>query len=242
MEITLNLICQSNATPTVSSYAHLSRPFNYNKMPLAPMGCNAQIHKKTDNRGTWAYHSVSRWYINTSPEHYQTHVYHIKATRNKRLSYTVDFKDKCITNPTITHADKIMSAIQEVIQTKKGLGGVQQSQEAQELQQLVDSTLNILLNTPPAPRVIPTSKGNPACNIEPTPTHTQPPPRVEYNHNNPPGTSNTTNQANRMRSQTIPTEKIIHMLPPAMCTQSKARESPAATGSMKEHRHQRQMI
>jgi hypothetical protein len=48
-EITLNLIWQLNATPTVSAYAHLSRPFDYNKMPLAPMGCEAQIHKKTNN-------------------------------------------------------------------------------------------------------------------------------------------------------------------------------------------------
>ena len=47
-EITLNLIWQSNAMPTVSAYAHLSGPFDYNKMPLAPMGCEAQIHEKTN--------------------------------------------------------------------------------------------------------------------------------------------------------------------------------------------------
>eukprot|EP00804_Cyclotella_cryptica_P010972 CCRYP_016689-RA/>CCRYP_016689-RA protein AED:0.31 eAED:0.36 QI:0/0/0/1/1/1/5/0/1039 len=57
-EITLNLLRQSNATPTVSAYAHLNGPFDYNKMPLAPMGCNAQVHEKTDSRGTWAFHSV----------------------------------------------------------------------------------------------------------------------------------------------------------------------------------------
>jgi len=34
-EITINLIRQSNATPNVSAYAHLSGPFNYNKMPMA---------------------------------------------------------------------------------------------------------------------------------------------------------------------------------------------------------------
>ena len=66
-EITLNLIWQSNATLTVSAYAHLSRPFDYNKMPLAPMGCEAQIHKKTNKQGTRAYHSVDRWYLFTSP-------------------------------------------------------------------------------------------------------------------------------------------------------------------------------
>ncbi len=47
-EITLNLIRQSNTMPTVSAYAHLSGPFDYNKMPLAPMGCEAQIHEKTN--------------------------------------------------------------------------------------------------------------------------------------------------------------------------------------------------
>ncbi len=68
-EITLNLIWQSNATLTVSAYAHLSRPFDYNKMLLAPMGCKAQIHKKTNKRGTGAYHSIDGWYLFTSPEH-----------------------------------------------------------------------------------------------------------------------------------------------------------------------------
>ena len=40
-ETTVNLLQKSNATPTVSAYAHLSGPFDYNKMPLAPMGCAA---------------------------------------------------------------------------------------------------------------------------------------------------------------------------------------------------------
>jgi hypothetical protein len=43
-EITINLIRQSNATPNVSVYPHLSGQFDYNKMPLAPMGCDAQVH------------------------------------------------------------------------------------------------------------------------------------------------------------------------------------------------------
>jgi hypothetical protein len=47
-EITLNLLRQSNATQTVSAYAHLCGPFDYNKMPLAPMGCEVQVHEKTD--------------------------------------------------------------------------------------------------------------------------------------------------------------------------------------------------
>jgi hypothetical protein len=91
-KITINLIQQSNATPTLSAYTHLSRPFDYNKMPLAPMGCEAQVHEKTDKCGTWAYHSVDGWYLFTSPEHYPTHNCHIKHTKNEQLSDTVLFQ------------------------------------------------------------------------------------------------------------------------------------------------------
>lgn len=51
-EITVNLLRQSNATPKVSTYAHMSVPFDYNEMPLAPMGCNVQVHEKTYKQGT----------------------------------------------------------------------------------------------------------------------------------------------------------------------------------------------
>jgi hypothetical protein len=82
-KVTINLIQQSNATPNVSAHAHLSGPFDYNKMPLAPMGCKAQVHEKTNTRGTWAYHSVNGWYLRTSPEHYYTHNCHIKHTKSE---------------------------------------------------------------------------------------------------------------------------------------------------------------
>ena len=84
-EITLNLLQQSNATPTVSAYAHLCGLFDYNKMPLDPMGCEVQVHKKTDKRGTWAYHCIDGWYLFISPEHYCVHNFHIKATKAERL-------------------------------------------------------------------------------------------------------------------------------------------------------------
>jgi hypothetical protein len=112
-KITINLIKQSNATPYISAYAHLSGPFDYNKMPLAPMGCEAQVHKKTDKCGTWAYHTVDGWYLFTSSEHYRTHNCHFKHTKSKQLSNTVQLQHKRITYPSITHADKVMNALAE---------------------------------------------------------------------------------------------------------------------------------
>jgi hypothetical protein len=136
-EITLNLLRQSNATPTVSAYAHLSGPFDYNKMPLAPMGCEVQVHEKTDKRGSWAYHSVDGWYLNTSPEHYRVHNCFIKDTKSERLTDTIQFKHKNITNPSITPADKIMHALADCKTALQGLINHKSTQEYQELHQLI---------------------------------------------------------------------------------------------------------
>jgi hypothetical protein len=110
-EITVNLLRQSNATPTISAYAHMNGPFDYNKMLLAPFGCNVQVHEKADKSGTWAFHSVDGWYVQTSPEHYRTHKCHIKATNSDRLSDTVQFQHKRITNPSVSPKDKLINAI-----------------------------------------------------------------------------------------------------------------------------------
>ena len=82
-KITLNLLQQANANPKLSAYAYMCGPFDYNRMPLAPMGCKVQIHKKPANRGTWDFHSVDGWYLHTSNEHYRTHNCHVKGTRSK---------------------------------------------------------------------------------------------------------------------------------------------------------------
>jgi hypothetical protein len=81
-----------------------------------------------------------------------------KPRKKERLTDTVDFQHKQITNPTITHADKVMHAIQQVIREIKKLGGIENSQEARDLQQLVNNANNHLqstelLNAQPVSRV-----------------------------------------------------------------------------------------
>ena len=105
-KITLNLLHQANANPKLLVQTYLNCPFDYNKLPLAPMGCKDQIHEKSDNRGMWACHSVDGWYLCTSSEHYRTHNCHIKATRSKQLSNTVQFQHKDITNTMVTYTAK----------------------------------------------------------------------------------------------------------------------------------------
>ncbi len=48
-EILTNILCQLNASPKVFVSAHLSGPFDYNKMPLAPMKYATKIYKNTNS-------------------------------------------------------------------------------------------------------------------------------------------------------------------------------------------------
>ncbi len=88
----LNLLRQSNVAPTVSAYQYVHGNFDYNKMPLAPMGCVVQLYENNNRRGTWADNSTDGWYLRTSNEHYRCHIIYVKKTRSKRTSDTVFFK------------------------------------------------------------------------------------------------------------------------------------------------------
>ncbi len=61
-------------------------------------------------------------------------------TKSKCHSDTVHFKHKNITNPTITHTDKVMQALAECVKTITGATGGTTAQEAKDLQCIVKAT------------------------------------------------------------------------------------------------------
>ena len=102
------------------------------------MGCEAQVHKKTDKRGTWAYHSVDGWYLSTSPERYGTHICHIKTTNSERFTDTAQFNHQKITKPAITYADKIMAAIADCNKAIRNMGSNDGADELKQLMKLTE--------------------------------------------------------------------------------------------------------
>ena len=102
-EMTVNMLRQSNIAPNCSAYQYLYGPHDYNKMPLAPMRCAVLVHEKPGKRGSWDPHAVDGWYVGTSPEHYRCHKVWIKKTCAERVSDTVFFKHRYLTNPELHH-------------------------------------------------------------------------------------------------------------------------------------------
>ena len=94
--LTLNLLRQSHIAPNISAYAYHHGSFDYNRMPLAPMGCAVQFHIKPNRRKTWGEHSSDGWYLRTSPEHYRCHIVFVKATRHN------ESPTQCFSNTNIS--------------------------------------------------------------------------------------------------------------------------------------------
>ncbi|KAL7480511.1 hypothetical protein ACHAW6_006206 [Cyclotella cf. meneghiniana] len=132
----VNLLYNANVAPKISAYTYHHGPFDYDRMPLASIGCAVQFHVKPGHRRTWGEHSTDRWYIGASPEHYRTHHIFIKATRSHCLSDMVYFKHKYITQPTVAQADAIVKAFEDLMATLKGTTNLKGQQNLEALTKL----------------------------------------------------------------------------------------------------------
>jgi hypothetical protein len=66
---TLNLMQAPQINPEILTYKALNSPYNWNRYPLAPLGCKAIIYKDGDTRGSWASRGIDGWYLGSSKDH-----------------------------------------------------------------------------------------------------------------------------------------------------------------------------
>jgi hypothetical protein len=78
---TLNMLRASRANPAILAYEALNGPYNWNRYPLAPLGCKAVIYEDGNTRGSWASRGIVGWYLGLSLDHYRCNVYHVPETR-----------------------------------------------------------------------------------------------------------------------------------------------------------------
>jgi len=90
----LNLMRASRVDPTKSAYEILNGPYDWNRYPLAPLGCKAVIYEDGDTRGSWASRGVDGWYLGPSKDHYRCDLYFIPETRAYRISGSTELFPK----------------------------------------------------------------------------------------------------------------------------------------------------
>jgi hypothetical protein len=137
--LTLNLLRQSLGAPNILAYTYHHSNFDYNQMPLAPMGCAVQFHIKPNRRKSGGEHASDGWYLKTSPDHYRCHWIFVKATRAKRISDTVFFKNKFITQPTMATDDLVIKAIHDLTIAIKGNKDPRHGAQSEAITKLVNA-------------------------------------------------------------------------------------------------------
>jgi hypothetical protein len=80
VELTLNLLRFSRCNPRVSANQELYDPFNFNKMPLAPLGTNTLVNNNPPTRAPWAPHATDGFYVGPANNHYHCLCFYIPST------------------------------------------------------------------------------------------------------------------------------------------------------------------
>jgi hypothetical protein len=83
---TLNLMCASRTNPTIFAYKALNGPYDWNRYPLAPLGCKAVIYKDSNTRGSWALQGIDGWYLGPSRDHYECDIYFVSEMKAYHVS------------------------------------------------------------------------------------------------------------------------------------------------------------
>ncbi len=92
----------SHIDPTISAYEALIGPYDWNRYPLAPLGCKAVIYEDCDIRGSWASRGVDGWYLGPSQDHYRCHLYYVPETRAYRVSGSTELFPQHCQLPNLT--------------------------------------------------------------------------------------------------------------------------------------------
>jgi hypothetical protein len=104
----------SQMTSTVSAYAYLWGQHDSNANPFAPLGCKVKSHLVPGIRETWAPHTASGYYVGMAWEHYCCHKVYIIDTRHTRICSSVFFKHKYLTMSSLTPADALIRAADDL--------------------------------------------------------------------------------------------------------------------------------
>ena len=82
--------------PTKSAYKILNGPYDWNRYPLAPLGCKVVVYEDGDTTGSWASRGVDAFYLGPAKDHYRCNHYYIPETKaHRNLRYTELYPQRC---------------------------------------------------------------------------------------------------------------------------------------------------
>ena len=85
--------------------------------PWRPPGTKGIVHTKPDKCASWDFHGEDGWYVGPVPQHYRCFKMYMPATHKERISDTVQLIPSRIHIPSVTLADHIALAADNLAAT-----------------------------------------------------------------------------------------------------------------------------
>jgi hypothetical protein len=118
---TLNMMRTSRINTAILAYEALIGPYDWNRSPLALLGCKAIVYEDGDTRGSWASRGVDAWYLGPSQDHYRCDLYYIPETRAYRVSGSAELFPQHCQLPDMTPHQHLQELTNELNETAIGI-------------------------------------------------------------------------------------------------------------------------
>ena len=135
----------SRIDPTISVYEQLNGPYDWNRYPLAPLGCKAVIYEDGDTRGSWASRGVDGWYLGPSMDHYRCSLFYVPKTRAYCISGSAELFPQHCQIPNMSSHQHLRALTDELRDTTAVAAS---TSKGRRLLQLLQSNLKTILNQP----------------------------------------------------------------------------------------------
>ena len=136
----------SQIDPPKSAYEIVNGPYDWNRYPLAPLGCKAVIYEDGNIRGPWASRGVDGWYLGPSADHYRCDLCFVPKTRAYRISGLLELFPQHFQVPNLTPHQHLRALTEELAYVTTSAGVTTKGKEL--IKKLQTQIKNIL--TPPA--------------------------------------------------------------------------------------------
>ncbi len=144
---TLNMMRASCINQTILAYKQLNGPYDWNRHPLAPLGCKAVIYKDGSTRGSWASRGVDGWYLRQSMDHYQCSLFYVPETQAYHISGSAELFPQHCQIPNMSPHQHLRALMDEL---RDSTTVAASTSEGRRLLKLLQSNLQTILNPPPS--------------------------------------------------------------------------------------------
>lgn len=142
---TVNLMRASRIDPTMSAYEALNGPYDWNRYPMAPLGCKAIIYEDGETRGSWGARGVDGWYLGPSKNHYRCDHYFIPETRAYRISGSTELFPQHCQLPNLTPMQHLRALAKEI---EEETAKVASTPQGRELIKALRTNISKMINQP----------------------------------------------------------------------------------------------